>query len=66
MSDGIDLYSPCCFNSLANQKEYDKLKVKLKQHSLKHQEDDIWYESELPVYTCVKCGKQWAIEGVNK
>ena len=66
MSDGIDLYSPCCPNSLCRQKEYDKLIVKLKQSNLKHSEDENWYDSNLPVYTCVKCGKQWVIERVNK
>ena len=66
MSDGIELCSPCCNGELCLKKEYDELKVKLKSHSLKHPEDEDWYDSSLPVYTCKKCGKQWAIERVNK
>jgi hypothetical protein len=65
MSDGITLYCPFC-RGFATKKEYDYLKVKLKEHSLKHPDDDNWYESTLPVYTCEHCGKQMAIELVNK
>ena len=64
MSDGIELFSPCCNNSLCIKKEYDELKVKLKLQSLKSDLD--WYDSSLPVYTCIKCKKQWVIERVNK
>ncbi len=66
MSDGITLYCPSCGELSALKKEYDELTVKLKQFSLKHPEDDIWYDSHIPVYTCQKCGKQFAIERVNK
>ncbi len=65
MSDGITLNCPHC-KGLATQKEYDFLEVKLKQHSLKHPEDEIYYDSNLPVYTCKDCKKQFAIESVNK
>ena len=66
MSDGIELCSPCCPDSMALKKEYDALKVKLRLFDLKHPTDNNWYDSELPVYTCQKCKKQWAIERVNK
>lgn len=66
MSDGIQLFSPCCNNSLCTKKEYDELPVKLKEHSLKHPQDEVWYKSNIPVYTCLECGKQWAIERVNQ
>jgi len=66
MSDGITLYCPSCGKYTALKKEYDELKVKLKQNSLKHPEDEIWYNSSLPVYTCQSCGRQWAIERMNK
>lgn len=66
MSEGITLLSPCCHSHYAKQKEYDKLEVKLREHSLKHPNDVVWYVSSLPVYTCQKCGKQWVIERVNQ
>ncbi|KKL86585.1 hypothetical protein LCGC14_1943270 [marine sediment metagenome] len=66
MSDGIELLSPCCHYHYAKQKEGNVLKVKLKEHSLKHPEDEVWYDSSIPVYTCGKCKKQWAMERVNK
>ncbi len=66
MSDGITLYCPGCGELSALKKEYDELKVKLKENSIKHPEDDVWYDSSLPVYTCQKGGRQWAIERVNK
>ena len=65
MSDGITLYCPGCGKLTALKREYDELKVKLKLHSLKNPEDDVWYDSNLPVYTCDDCKKQWAIERVN-
>ena len=61
----MTLTCPSC-GGLAIQKENDFLRVKLKEFSLKHPEDDIWYESNLPVYTCSKCKLQFAIERVNK
>lgn len=64
MSDGITLCCPSCGKLTALKKEYDELKVKLKQHSLKHPEDNLWYDSNLPVYTCEQCEKKWAIERV--
>ena len=66
MSDGITLYCPRCGKLTALKKEYDELTVKLKEQSLKHPEDNVWYESHLPVYTCQSCKTQWAIERVNK
>ena len=48
------------------KKEYDYLKVKLKQFNLKNPSDEIWYDSILPVYTCQGCGKGWVAERVNK
>ena len=65
MSDGPELLSPCCREHYAKQKEGDALRVKLKEHSLKHPDDEIWYESHLPVYTRGECGKQWAITRIN-
>ena len=65
MSDGITLYCPACGKLKAVNKEYDELKVKLKEHSLKHPEDETWYDSSIPVYTCQECKKQFAIERVN-
>ena len=66
MSDGITLYCPGCGELKAIKKEYDELEVKLKEFSLKHPEDEDWYESSLPVYTCQSCKKQWVIDRVNK
>ena len=66
MSDGITLYCPGCGKLTALKKEYDELKVKLRTFSLKHTEDEDWYDSSLPIYTCSDCGKQFAIESVNK
>ena len=64
MSDGITLYCPSCGKLTALKKEYDELKVKLKQHSINHPEDDIWYDSSLPVYTCADCKQKWTMEKV--
>lgn len=66
MSDGLRLHCPSCGKLKSIQKENDYLKVKLKYHSLKHQENDEWYESSLPVYTCEECRLEFAIERVNK
>ena len=63
MSDGITLYCPSCGELACLKKEYDELKIKLKM-SIKNSGD--WYDSSLPVYTCQKCEKQFAIERVNK
>ena len=65
MSEGICLYCPSCGKLKAIKKEYDFLKVKLKEHSLKHSEDEIWYDSSLPVYSCQGCKMQFVIEKVN-
>ena len=69
MSDGITIYCPSCGELDALKKEYDYLAVKLRLYNLKHQEDIEWYEwydSSIPVYTCQKCNKRFAIEQVNK
>ena len=66
MSDGITLYCPGCGKLTALKKEYDELKVKLKEFHLKHPTDESWYDSSLPVYTCKDCKRQWAIGRVNK
>ena len=65
MSDGITLACPTCGKFTALKKEYDELKVKLRRFSLKHPRDEDFYDSSIPVYTCSKCKKQWAIERVN-
>lgn len=62
MSDGIDLFSPCCPNSLATNKEYELLEVRLRLSK----KEDTWYNSHIPVYTCKICQRKWAIEGVYK
>jgi transposase len=62
MSDGITLICPSCGEYSALKKEYDELKVKIKNQSLKHPEDYVDYS--IPVYTCQKCGKKFAIERV--
>ena len=61
MSDGIKLCSPCCNGEMCLKKEYDEYKVKKIDH-LKDSEE--LYDSNIPVYTCLKCGKKWAIERV--
>ena len=66
MSDGITVYCPSCGGLSALKKEYDELRVKLRRFSLKHPDDEDWYDSGLPVFTCQKCNKQWVIERVNK
>jgi len=66
MSDGITLYCPSCGELSCLKKEYDELKIRLKELSLKHQEDENWYNSSIPVYTCSDCKKSFAIEKVNK
>jgi len=66
MSDGITLRSVCCKYSYMIKKETDYLQVQLRRFELKHSEEAIWYESNLPVYTCQKCKKQWVVERVNQ
>ena len=61
MSDGITLHCPSCGKFTALKKEYDELKIKLK-----HADDDNWYDTSFPVYTCQDCGKQWAMERMSK
>ena len=65
MSDGITMFCPHCGKFSAVKKEHDALRVKLKLFDLKHPKDETWFPSELPVYTCDKCCRQWAIERVN-
>ncbi len=62
MSDGITLHCPSCGEYSALKKEYDHIKVKKNNQSIKHPQD--YYDYEFPVYTCQKCGKRWAIERV--
>ncbi len=62
MSDGITLHCPSCGEYSALKKEYDELKIKIKNQSLKHPED--YYDSIIPVHTCGKCNKKFAIERV--
>ena len=57
MSDGITLRMPCC-DSLGIHKQYKELKVKMFHKEAPNGE----YDSSIPVYTCYKCGKTWAIE----
>lgn len=65
MSDGNTLYCPDCGTYTALNKEYDKIDIKLKLFSIKHPDDDVWYDSYFPVYTCSFCKKKWAIERVT-
>lgn len=64
MSYGITLHCPSCGEFSALKKEKDFLPVKLKVGEIRHPND--WYDSNIPVYTCQKCEKQFAIERVNK
>jgi len=63
---GLLIGSPCCPRHFGKQKIGDFLKIKLKETSIKHPEDNVWYDSRIPIYTCEGCGKQYAIERVNK
>ena len=58
MSDGIELFSPCCNSSLCINKEGEKLKVKMTKDEFEI------YDSSIPVFTCIKCKRKWAIERV--
>lgn len=61
MSDGLTLYCPSCGKMTALNKEYDEIKMKLR-----NSESEEWYDSCMPVYTCKSCGLPWAIERVVK
>lgn len=61
MSDGLTLYCPSCGKMTALNKEYDEIKMKLKNSS-----SEDWYDSSMPVYTCKSCRLPWAIERVVK
>ena len=62
MSDGITLICPSCGEYSAVKKEYDKLDVLIQNPDHESKED--YLEHSIPVYTCQKCGKKWAIERV--
>ncbi len=66
MSDGITLCCPRCGTYTALKKEYDEIKVKVENQSLKHPKDlEDW---TLPIYTCQNkdCGRRFIIELVVK
>ena len=60
MSDGITIHCPNCGKLTALKKEYDELKVKLQNSNSEY------YDSSLPVYTCLECGAKNVIESVYK
>lgn len=62
MSDGIEIPSICCLNTFMIKKEYEDLKVKLKFPNF--EKNFRWYETIIPVYTCKKCNKKWAVERI--
>ena len=63
---GMRYFCPNCGKDSCHRKKTDFLKIKLKEFSLKHPEDNIWYDSHLPVFKCELCKSQFVIEWVNK
>lgn len=62
----IKLFCPNCGDTEITKKDNDKLTLKVKENSLKHPEDNNWYEKNFSVYLCNRCENEWIIEKVNE